>query len=133
MTYYSMVCGKPKLRKSVFKQKCANPNVYAFSKDVQGHRTPLTVEDLKSNVLLLDKGAFDIPTPDGDSHLLEPGIPAWFNVTYEDDIAVYAVELTRDYKAGDVVIRRWLLAGGDGAALRQVTLDQAAADWGLEK
>ncbi|WAR13289.1 LOW QUALITY PROTEIN: hypothetical protein MAR_027469, partial [Mya arenaria] len=103
--------------KNVFKQKCANQNVYAFSKVVQGHRTPLTVKELKSNVLLLVKGAFDIPTPDDDSHLLvgkqiehkwlNESEATWYKGT--DDIAVYAVELTKDYKAVNVVIRMWLV------------------------
>ncbi|KAH3724898.1 hypothetical protein DPMN_050725 [Dreissena polymorpha] len=32
-----------------------------------------------------------------------PGYPAWFNVIYADDQAVYSIQLGDDYREGDVV------------------------------
>ena len=36
-----------------------------------------------------------------------PGFPRWFNVKYDDDVdvALYAVEMAKDYEAGDMVVR----------------------------
>ena len=33
-----------------------------------------------------------------------PGYPAWFDVKYEEDEALYAVELVKDYQAGEAII-----------------------------
>ena len=33
-----------------------------------------------------------------------PGFPAWFNIKYEEDEALYAVELVKDYQAGEAII-----------------------------
>lgn len=34
-----------------------------------------------------------------------PGFPQWFNIKYDDDIAIYTAKLGEDYKAGDVIIK----------------------------
>ncbi|KAH3862702.1 hypothetical protein DPMN_025675 [Dreissena polymorpha] len=34
-----------------------------------------------------------------------PGFPAWFNVVYADDPAVYSVQLGEDYREEDVLIK----------------------------
>ncbi|KAH3871091.1 hypothetical protein DPMN_034285 [Dreissena polymorpha] len=58
-----------RFRKNVFKQK-ADPDVFAFSKVIDGKRVNLSVEELRANVYKLVRGAFDIqkPGPGGDAN-----------------------------------------------------------------
>ena len=59
-----------RFRKNVFSQKCdEKPNVFVFSKQVNGKRVYLSIEELKANVLALVENAFEIPPPE-QSHML---------------------------------------------------------------
>ena len=58
-----------RFRKNVFNQKCEIPNVYVFSKLIEGKRVPLTVNELKDNVASLIENAYQVPPPE-QSHML---------------------------------------------------------------
>ena len=54
-----------RFRKNVFQQKCEEtPNVFVFSKQVQGKRVPLSVDELKVKVIALIKNAYETPPPE---------------------------------------------------------------------
>ena len=59
-----------RFRKNVFGQKCEEkPNVFVFSKQVERKRVPLSVNELKENVLDLIQNSYETPPPEQE-HIL---------------------------------------------------------------
>ena len=68
-----------RFRKDVFKQVCARKDVYTFSKLVDGKRVPLSIEELKDNVVHLIGEGFNTP-PEQEHFLVGKSIEhKWLN------------------------------------------------------
>jgi hypothetical protein len=120
-----------RFRQTVLKQKVADRKVFNFTKKSERGtgRQPLSVEEMKDNVVQLIRGCLDTPTTERErqdapllvgkrvEHTFEnnmkytgnvisvvPGFEQWYNIRYDGDEAIYAYNLIEDYKKGDLQI-----------------------------
>ena len=120
-----------KFRKEVLKQKFEDIKVFNVSRQVDGKSKKLTLLEMKSNLMKLIVAAAEGNTSevmsrrpsqpllvgkyvehtfaDGKKykgHVISvvPGFPAWYNILYDGDEAIYSYKLQQDYRDGDLRI-----------------------------
>ena len=115
-------------RKNVLKQKHRDPKLYYSSrKGPDGKNLAIHMDELKQNVITLIQDSLQVPIAerheegipslvginvkhkfsDGIKHIgcvisVVPGFSDWYNIKYDGDIAIYAYNLCKYYKEGDL-------------------------------